>query len=805
MSAQRTLNTPFIDGILNDETWEGGALFEGKFTQTRPDAGADASYDSKVIVRYDDYAIYVAARMYDPKPNNIQTELGLRDDDERNVDAFAVCFDPYFKKQNAFVFKVTAAGVQVDAYMRDDDADYNWNAVWKSAVNIDEDGWTVEMEIPLFNLRFPKKDVQKWGINFLREIRNKQEQSFWNPVDPNVNGFVTQFGVLNGLQGLKPPLRLQLLPYATGYLLRDPGTKFRTNFVGGADLKYGISESFTLDATLVPDFGQVRSDNLVLNLSAFEVFFDENRSFFVEGTELFDRATMFYSRRIGTSFASRRSIEKSDNEQLVRAPTEAPLLNAIKVSGRNKNGLGIGVFNAITNATNFTLEDSVTGDRREVEADPLTNFSMVVLDQQLPNNSNVAVYNTNVRRFQDNARQANVTGADFSLFDKKNTWNIKGNARLSVIGAWDETTQSMQDDVGYRYYIEAGKVSGNWQIEAMRLVESVNYNSNDMGFLRAPNEISHRLSTSWQKNKPFGPFNRADIGLSSFLSHTHRPYEFEKWEVSMDGSAQFRNFWEGGFGVESRPVAEWDHFESRDNYRKFIKPANHSGYMWMGTDSRKKAYLDMNFGAWTRPAWDQFDNWLNVNPRFRFSDRFTLSHNAGFQWRRREIGYADRRDLTGNGELDVMMGNRYVRNITNVLNARYTLNEYIGLTFRARHYWSAVNYSKFYRLNDEGNIDLLDFDGFDDQSYNRNFNTFNIDMVFNWQVAPGSFLQAVWKHAVVDEDGVDITNLSNPFTDIPVTDNYRDNVFGIPGQDSFSLRLTYFLDYSMLRRAFKGR
>ncbi|MFK7969641.1 MAG: DUF5916 domain-containing protein [Bacteroidia bacterium] len=805
LNALRITEIPTIDGILDDEAWEGEAFFEGVFTQTRPNAGAPASHKTKVSVRYTDYAIYVAARMYDPEPNTILTELGLRDDDSRNVDAFAIGFDPYYKKQNAFVFKVTAAGVQIDLYIRNDDEDYNWNAVWKSAVNIDEKGWTAEMEIPLFNLRFPKEDVQKWGLNFLRQIQDKQEQSFWNPIDPNVNGTVTQFGVLDGLEGLKPPLRLQLMPYATSYLLRDPGQEFRTSFVGGADLKYGISESFTLDATLIPDFGQVRSDNVVLNLSAFEVFFDENRSFFVEGTELFDRATMFYSRRIGRSWASSGDISMEENEQLVRQPTEAPLLNAIKVSGRNKNGLGIGVFNAITNKTQFTLEDTLTKTRRQVEADPLTNFNMIVLDQQLPNNSSVAVYNTNVRRFRDNARQANVTGTDFSFFDKKNTWNIKGNGRLSLISEWDNTAQEMADDLGYRYYLELEKVSGNWQFGINRLVESVNYNSNDMGFLRAPNEISHRVFSSWQKNTPFGPFLRGDVSVFTRLTQTHRPFEFEKWNIGTDGSAQFKNFWQAGYGIESRPVPEWDHFAARDNYRKFIKPANHNMWMWFNTDSRKQAFLNMNWGGWSRPAWNQFDNWLGVRPRFRFNDRFTLEHDANFNWRRREIGYADQRDLTNNGENDVLMGRRFVRNITNVLNARYTFNEYIGLTFRARHYWSAVRYTDFFMLNEEGNLDDLDFDGLEEQSYNQNFNTFNIDMVFNWQVAPGSFLQAVWKRSVIDSDGVDPTARLNPFSDISALNNYRDNVFGIPGQNSFSIRLTYFLDYSMLRRAFNGR
>ena len=204
-----------IDGVLDESTWQRDESFYYG-NQTRPNNGAKSAQKTKIKIVYDDFAVYIAAKLYDDQPQKISRELGPRDVFGKNTDMFGVAIDTYHNRQNAFSFMVTAAGVQIDLFTTPQREDVNWNAVWQSAVKITDEGWVVEMEIPYSAIRFPKKEVQTWGINFYREIRRTREESFWNRVDPSVNGFVNQFGVLEGLKNIQPPTRLSFLPYVSG-------------------------------------------------------------------------------------------------------------------------------------------------------------------------------------------------------------------------------------------------------------------------------------------------------------------------------------------------------------------------------------------------------------------------------------------------------------------------------------------------------------------------------------------------------------------------------------------------------------
>ena len=745
LEAERIQDEPKIDGFLDDACWQNAAhYFEGYFTQSSPNNGEPASEPSKVMVMYTDYAIYVAAELKDSNPDGIQRELGLRDENNINADLFAIGFDTYHKRQNAFVFQMSASNVQSEFYVTGGDDDPNWNAIWRGKAKITETGWQVEMEIPLVSLRFPKTDIQTWGLNFMRRIQRYQEESYWNPVDPNIDGIVNQFGTMSGIQHIKPPLRLQFIPYISSYMIHDQDNGWNRSITGGMDVKYGINESFTWDISLIPDFGQVRSDNLVLNLTPFEVRFDENRPFFTEGTEIFNRGNMFYSRRVGAS-AGLITGEIKEHEQLRSRPSEAPLLNATKLSGRNQKGLGLGFFNAITNRNFATVVDTLTGESRHVQADPLTNFNMIVLDKNLKNNSNIAFANTSVIR-GDGGYDANVTGTDFSFSDKTNTYRVSGGGNLSQIYSKNESNPSAEADLGYAYYLELGKVSGNWQYNVGRNVESHNYNPNDMGFLRASNEISHWASLNYQKNEPTKTFNRYFIGSQITYTQLQFPKAFEMAEIEFNSNAAFKNFWSIGGGVGIRPIARHDHFEARTGTRVTIKPGDYNVFGWFGTDSRKKFYLSMNTGFWQRPAWESFDNWIGLNPRFRFNNRFSMDFDSNINWRRKERGFTTRL-YDGEGNLqDIIIGNRNIVTSTHILNSKYSFTDRMGLSLRVRHYWSKVEYLDFYTLDEAGHLQETPYTGtsaLGESLHNANFNAFNIDMVYTWQFAPGSSMSIV--------------------------------------------------------------
>ncbi len=809
------------------------SFYSGQFTQNEPSNGEKSAQKTDIYFAYDDFSIYIAAKMYD-NPDSILQEFGIRDSGERNSDMFALGLDTYNKQQNAFFFMVSAAGVQTDIFITPDNEDANWNSVWKSEVKIVDDGWIVEMEIPYSAIRFPKQEVQNWGVNFMRVVRRKREKSFWNPVDASVNGFVNQFGQLTGLQGIEPPLRLQLFPYISGYVLKN-GSDISTSINGGMDLKYGINESFTLDMTLVPDFGQVVSDNLILNLSPFEVQFSENRQFFTEGTELFNKGGLFYSRRVGQSFANFNDVynrfiyennisdaEKSNYEITNMpdggAPNSAPLVNATKISGRTKKGVGIGIFNAVTKATEATITNSETGETHIVQADPLTNFNVLVFDKNLKNNSNIGIINTSVIR-GDGGRDANVTGTDFRFNDKENKFGVRGfgaiTQRFHNIQSFQNKENYNYDyeiqkeggklkllDIGHKYFLEVGKYSGKWQYRLSRNVESDDYNPRDLGFLRAPNEISHRGQISYNIFKPKSIFLRYSVSGGFWHEQLYEPNKFSNKGLFLNMDGRFKNFWSFGAWSDWNVGKSYDYFSPRtDDFSvAFIREASTGAGFWTTTDTRKKVSINFYAGAWTRPVWNQVDNWFGITPRVRVNNKLSLNHSFEFTKIRNELGYVNNNNdipTQFNPNEEIPFGKRGIVRLENTFNTSYVFNNKMGVNLRVRHFWTKVDYNEeFFFLSDAGKLEANPYnyngENQDGESiHDINYNAFNVDLNLNWQIAPGSFVTVNYK--VVQE-------LDDRIVDKSYGKNFSNVINGLDNQ-SFSVRVLYFLDYIDVKKA----
>ncbi len=297
-----------IDGILNDSAWKSAAVAD-KFTdfQPTPFTPERTGNETKVYFLYNNEGISIGGYLHERTKDSIAAELTGRDGFGNN-DFIGIIFDTYQDKQNGFEYFLSPLNEQYDAKVapssNGNNEDFAWNAVWQSATKIHEDGWSFEMFIPYSAIRFGKKNIQDWGLNIVRQRRKSSQKSTWQVIDPNVNGFLTQEGTISGFENIKPPLRLQLSPYFSTYYTHDGNItngekKSDVAINGGMDVKYGINQAFTLDMTLIPDFGQVQTDNLFLNLSPFEQRFSENRAFFTEGTELFNKGDLFYSRIIG--------------------------------------------------------------------------------------------------------------------------------------------------------------------------------------------------------------------------------------------------------------------------------------------------------------------------------------------------------------------------------------------------------------------------------------------------------------------------------------------------------------------------
>ncbi len=777
-----------IDGVFDEPIWDKAPIADG-FKQYRPSPGP-SQHDTQVKLIYDDEALYVAAYMADVSRDSIMTQLTERDN-IGNTDFFGFYIDTYQNGNEATEFIIAATGVQFDAKIDPNNEDSNWDAIWFSEVKLTDEGWYAEIKIPYAAIRFPKKEMQSWNINFFRRRSVAGTQDGWVFVDfERDNPFLTQVGVMTGLKNIKPPLRLSISPYASTYVQsshdknRSPINSTGYSYNGGLDLKYGINDAFTLDMTLIPDFGQVQSDDQVLNLSPFEVRFDEQRQFFTEGTELFNKANLFYSRRVGGSPIGMYDAygALAENEEVTNNPQAPQLYNATKISGRNAKGLGVGIFNAVSAETNATITDMETGAERQIQTAPLTNYSVLVVDQNLRNNSSVSLTNTNVWRDGDNFYDANVSAVTFNLKNKPQSWGISGDAKVSQI------INPLEDNVnGHSFSVALSRLSGKIQYGVEYEELSNNYNINDLGFLRANNSKEVSTWANYNDVDGFGPFLQFQSWFNGWYERLYEPNKHVGLGFNTGWWAQSKNQWYFNMWANFSPERN-DYFEPRVQGRNYKRPGRGNTGFFVGTDNRKAWRMELIAEVTKFDQDGRYGTLLRLGPRYRFSDKFTVGGSTSIERDFNNEGFVDFEN-----ENDIIFGRRDVNTISNRISSTYTFNKKMSLDFRLRHYWSKVHYKSFHTLQQDGYLADSSYAQFNDNS----FNTFNIDMVYRWRFAPGSDVFVVWKNNIVGSDNdssLDYQDLSYGDSLGQLSENLQNN--------SFSLRVVYYLDYAQLNRVF---
>lgn len=792
LPAKRTTQIVKIDGNLDEAAWKDASIANG-LIEFRPKVGApeDPATKTETYLMYDNEGIYFGGYLHERNKDSISAELRGRDGFGNN-DFIGIIFDTYNDRLNGFEYFITPLNEQMDAKVspgNNDNGgeDFSWNAVWKSGAVIHADGWSFEMFIPFSAIRFGKDDVQNWGLNITRRRQKTGQQYMWNPIDPNVNGFLTQEGHWTGITKIKPPLRLQFSPYfsvyANHYPANTPGIKNWTSQVnGGMDVKYGITPAFTLDATLIPDFGQVQSDNKILNLTPFDVQFNENRSFFTEGTELFSKGGLFYSRRIGVESVYSKDYNVNPDQTVIKDPAEAKLINATKISGRTQKGLGIAMLNAVTKPRYAVIEDDITKEQHKVQTEPLTNFNVFVLDQTLKHNSSVSLVNTNVMRSGD-GYDANVTAALFDFNDKKNMWNVGGKAAVSNLIGYEAKGKTLS---GYSQSLYFGKTSGRFNFNIDHSLTDTKYTHRDLGFFTNNNYLNHHIYLGYRWTEPKNWYNRIflnfNMSISNLLSQIKTiETKYQRSEINFNANVQTKKLSWLGLYTAFNPHQN-DFYEPRTEGQYFRRGSSVILDVWYESNSAKKySFYTENavrtyFNFYNAVAMD-----LNISQTYRFNSKFSLSHRLNFYPRFNSIGFAGS-DATG-----TVFSRRKVNTVEDILSAKYNFTNKMGLTFRARHYVSSVNCKEFFTLRSDGKLDP---NSTFNQNVNRNLNFFNIDMVYTWQFAPGSFLNLVWKNSADDfknqvEPGY-FKNLTNTLQTEQV--------------NNFSMKVIYFLDYLQLKK-----
>ena len=791
IESYRFQNPPKIDGKLIEQEWNKIKPADG-FTLFKPETKAGekipSEYESKVYVGYDNNAIYIGAVLKHPNPKEIPREFGSRDKTFNNSESFYVSIDTYDDKFNSYGFIVTSSGTIADLYrsgeFRPSSLDYD--TVFDAKVDLNNVGWSLEIIIPYSAIRFPKKNIQSWGINFVRRIIDLETSRYaWNAIDEKVFKEHESMGLLTNIKNIEPPTRLFFYPYLQSSINFERNLKPSTSYKAGLDLKYGLNNSFTLDLTLIPDFGQVSFDNKELNLSPFEQQFTERRAFFTEGSDLFKKADVgrsggqfFYSRRIGQEIKINENDYLNEGDELLKYDEKSNLINSVKITGTTDKKLSIGFLNAITSNSFAYIIDNNKSIRKEL-VEPSTNFNIISLSQQLFNDySSISILNTNINR--KSGLNGNNSVVVFDIYDDNRKYNIKSLLYNSYAPKFSKNS-------GFRGSINLEELRGNYTFGLGWSGVDEYYNQNELGFYNLQNsqQFNARIRYKiFEENKNF-------ISYSTYLYHSQsfRFNEFFKtgggWRFGNDFVIQNLTKFEADFYY--RFISK-DYYETRELNRYIIEPVSFGYKIGFDTYDDKIFSYGMEYEM-TRFNNKQFDekkssNRLSFNAKYRLSEKISISTNSQIEKTIDDVGYLQKKNN------EIHFGIRNVNSVENSIEMNYNINNNKNLSLRIRNFWSTANYDeKLFNLLENGMREITDYSLLD-YNPNTNFNLWNLDLKFEWWFSLGSTIILNYKNQIFDRNKRSSLNYYKSLK----------NLFEIPIEHQLSLRINYLIDANKLKR-----
>ncbi|GHU57290.1 hypothetical protein FACS189411_10470 [Bacteroidia bacterium] len=813
-----------IDGRVDDDCWENVGTWSGTFVQQQPDEGKPETEETHIKILYDDHNMYVAFRAYDSEPEKINRWLAPRD--QLKGDAVAIIFDSYDDKRTGFCFALTAGGTRADFLVSNTSSDdYTWNAVWDGKVSFDDKGWYAEFRIPLSQLRYSNKEVeQEWGMGALRSIDRKLETDHLHLIPRQNDGFVHSLGRLTGISNLPKSRRIELSPYTSlKYQLtqKEEGNPYATGsewgYGAGLDGKIGLSSDFTLDFTINPDFGQVEADPSTINLTAFETYYEEKRPFFLEGKNIFSMLgeKMFYSRRIGSR--PQWSPDEEDG-RYSKVPEQTHILSAVKVSGKSKKGLSLGIVNSLTSKESARITEN--GREYRMTAQPFTSYSVARVQQDIKGgNTVVGGMISSVNRSLEEehlsglTRNAYVGAVDFEQYILDRRYYTMGSVKYSYVeGSKDAITKLQRSPVHYfqregathvkvdesrtslqgtsgSIMIGRGGKNNKWIAEQYFNWASPGFELNDMGYLESADYKLFRGYIAYVENTPTGIFRNYNLvafhrtlwDYSGVITYNNEGFEtnisfMNKWYLYFcafyEGYNVSNGLLRGGMPVRSNPRWGTD--------------------MSFGTDQAKKVwfkgYHGTCFGSVQRYA--QYA-WAEVN--YRPIPNLGLTARLEYDYMNMGLDYVASPDLLSSPKADLPQTDRkaYIlaarkQNIVGLtLRMDYSITPDLSVQFYGNPFMSSGKYTAFKRatntmdkkfsnrfrpLDDkvlayhsaDNNYSVTEANGdtytFDNPDFS--FREFRFNLVARWEYRPNSILYLVWGQERSGSDSEYISSFS---------------------------------------------
>ena len=763
---------PRIDGILDDPMWQEIPISEG-FLQRDPDEGEDATERTTFQIAYDEEALYIGICCYDSEPDKIVSRLTRRDG-ETEADWISVGLDPRYDRQTGCWFTVYASGSVGDGVYADDrEKEDAWDGVWEVETAVHEEGWSAEYRIPYHVLRFSPREELVWGLNVERHISRKQERDHWSLVRSDQPGLVSQFGRLEGIRNIHPPMHLEFVPYGMARAIIDGGEDYSGRI--GADVRYGVTSGVSLSATINPDFGQVEADPATLNLTAFEDFFSERRPFFVEGASIFGGPyDLFYSRRIGRRPGHFEIPE--DAEELER-PEATTILGALKLTGKTEGKTAFGILGAVAASEYATIERNVNGEmiKEEYLVEPRANYLVGRVEQDiLGGTSTAGILATAVHRHD--AASAYTGGVDWNLRFRENTYNVTGALVGSRAGESDERKS------GYIARLAFDKRGGWLETGVGFAALSPDLDLNDLGFLRRGDLIQSWTRLDFYRYAPLGPFREFDIGIEGEFEWNYDGLRLESgFGTSCWGD--LRNYWRVHLHF-GRDFEAMDDDDVRRDGTVIKSLAENWVHAQVETDDRKAVSF-------------------MVRPEFRRHDggrSYTRGFRVGMEWRplpsmwfaveprySHSVTDAQWVDAIEDGEnVHYVYGELDSRTLDFTTRVRASFTPELSLELYLQPFIAIGDYTNIKELIAPETYAFRPYVLDEDQDFhNRSLRS---NLVLRWEFLPGSTLFAVWAQSRSES----LEDLTPEDLEFRPFDRLR-NSFSDAGTDVFLVKVSYWL------------
>lgn len=838
VEAVRTETEINLDGKLDEKVWS-QTRPANDFVVKDPIEGALPEETAEVRFVYDNDYLYIGCRMWRKEPEKIQSFIARRDN-MGNSERIIISLDTYNDGATAYTFAITATGVRSDYFHASDDEgdrDYNYDPIWSGKSHIDSLGWTAELRLPFNQLRFNEADELVWGININQYTPTNREDIYWVLIPKNSSGWSSKFGKLQGLRGIKQSKRIELTPYITAGLEYDTRSipndpyynKWDKDLRYGVDFKMGLGPNITLDATVLPDFGQVEADPAVINLTEFETYFDEKRQFFIEGNNLFQNSQInyYYSRRIGATSYYPSSSNYSD------MPNSSTLLAATKLTGRLGSGLSFGLMSCLTDSEFGYFRDSASAPEHKEIVQPLAFYNIFRIKQETDQQgSYFGLLITSVNRNNEtnelklyNNDAGYSGGVDWSLYFDDKTYLFEGNIGMSyVLGSTSrmiklqrETTQNFQRPDASHLSVDSSanslsglvghlglsKIAGkHWLFGTKLLIETPELNLNDFGRLMHADEITPSFDIRYRENKPNNYFQAYSFTLSQLVRYNFAG-EMMTSVSSFKTNLSFLNKSSLVIGVNATPI-NFSDTRTRGGIKMAITP---DLYWWLyySTDWSKPfqfiASFDNSFSLTEKNYYDASVRFIYNYTRWKFDVLFNYTFgrddqqyiatldggNPDTYFKRYLFGKLDKNSLSTSFKVNYS----FTPDLTIECFAEpaFTDGKYLS--------YSELKNNKSYKMKEYGKAEgtTISFDNERNATITDGNETFSIErmdfffkslrsnIVLRWEYQSGCVLYAVWQFA-----NQDYTNYWKT-----LSFNEYNSVFSNAGINNFMIKFSYWL------------